>query len=132
MGDESSRNCDPREPGEMGELALRTFFNIAKAWRLSDREQMIILGVETRETFEEWKRGEVVRLADNTLERISDVLSIFKAINILLPVSERADAWIRKPNSEPFFNGGSALDLMLGGQESDLRIVRAYLDGECN
>ncbi len=129
MGGETSSNCNTRE---MSEMALRGFFNIAKAWGLSDEEQMITLGVEARETFKEWKRGQVPRLPYNTIERISHVFGIFKAINILLPVPEQADAWIGKPNSAPLFDGGSALDLMLGGQISDLQIVRAYLDAERN
>lgn len=127
MGDEA---CSKRDARETSEGALRTFFNIAKAWRLSDEEQMTILGVRARPTFQEWKNGHVPRLPDDTLERISYVLGIFKAINILLPDAERADAWIRKPNGAPLFDGISALYRMLQGQVSDLQIVRAYLDAE--
>lgn len=129
MGDGADISCDPRE---VDELALRTFFNIAKAWGLSDGEQMILLGVEARETFSKWKRGQVQHIPGHVRERISYVLGIFKAINIHLPDTERADAWIRKPNSAPSFDGGSAVDVMLRGQVSDLQIVRAYLDAAMN
>lgn len=127
MGDDA---CSKFDPHEMSEVALRAFFNISKAWSLSDEEQMTILGVRARSTFQEWKGGHVPRLPDDTLERISYVLGIFKAINILLPVPERADDWIRKPSSAPLFDGTSALDRMLQGRISDLQIVRAYLDAE--
>ena len=49
---------------------------------------------------------------------------------ILLPVAERANEWIRKPNDAPLFAGRSALDRMLGGQVADLYVVRHYLDAQ--
>ncbi|MEN3972318.1 MbcA/ParS/Xre antitoxin family protein [Sphingomicrobium sp. XHP0235] len=127
MVDEACSKVDPRETSE---VALRAFFNIAKVWALSDQEQMTILGLDARPTLKEWKSGHVPHLPDHALKRISYVLGIFKAINILHPLPERANAWIRKPNSAPLFDGGSALDLMLGGHVSDLQIVRSYLDAE--
>ena len=58
------------------------------------------------------------------------VLKSVPALQILLPVTERAAAWIRKPNTAPLFGGGSALDRMLGGQVADLFVVRQYLDAQ--
>jgi Protein of unknown function (DUF2384) len=64
------------------------------------------------------------------LERLSYLFGIYAALQILLPVPERANAWIRKPNTAPFLGGQSALDRMLGGQVGDLFAVRQYLDAE--
>jgi len=50
----------------------------------------------------------------------------------LLPIPERADAWISKRNTAPLFGGKSALARMLGGQVSDLYVVRQYLDAQRN
>jgi hypothetical protein len=62
----------------------------------------------------------------DTLRRISYVLGIYKAIQILFQDPGMADRWIREPNR--FFAGKSALDRMLAGDVADLYVVREYLD----
>ena len=110
--------------------ALRTFFNIARAWELSNEEQQRLLGCG-RTTFFDWKAGRVRRGLDAaTLERLSHLFGIWAALQILLPVPERANAWIRRANSAPLFGGGTALQRMLGGQVADLFVVRQYLDAQ--
>ena len=66
----------------------------------------------------------------DTLERISYVLGIYKALQILLPDAARADAWVRQPNSAGPFGGRSALERMMGGNVGDLFVVRQYLDAQ--
>ena len=115
---------------EAGQALLRTFFNIAEAWRLSAREAMTLLGLRSRSTYHVWKDGKSGPLPRDTLERISYVLGIFKALQMLLPSGEAADAWIRKPNAAPLFGGGSALERLLSGNVADLYEVRRYLDAQ--
>jgi hypothetical protein len=110
--------------------ALRAFFRIADAWGLSAKEQMILLGSPPRSTFYAWKRAEDLALPRDTLERLSYILGIYKALQILLPKPESADGWIKKPNTAPLFGGRSALDRMLSGQVADLYVVRQYLDAQ--
>lgn len=111
--------------------ALRTFFKIAELWRLSNEEQMTVLGVTTTSTFFKWKQHtETALLSKDTLERISYVMGIYKALQILLPSEQAADAWIKAPNTASLFGGRSALDRMLSGQVSDLYVVRQYLDAQ--
>lgn len=69
-------------------------------------------------------------VARDTLERISYVLGIFRAINTLLPDKQIAADWVRRPNDASVFSGASALDRMLAGNVSDLFVVRQYLDAE--
>lgn len=108
--------------------ALRTFFRIAERWGLSAEQQMTLLGVTTRSTFFKWKKDAEAVLPKDTLERISYVLGIYKALQILLPDETAADAWVKRPNAAPLFGGRSALDRMLSGQVADLFVVRQYLD----
>ena len=108
--------------------ALRTFFSVAEAWRLTNEEAMRLLGDPPRSTFYEWKRAGEGRLTRDTLERISYVLGIYKALQILLPDPVAADGWIRKPNAAPLFGGRPALDRLLSGNVGDLFVVRQYLD----
>lgn len=112
----------------MTAAGLRAFFRIAELWRLSAEEQRILLGSPARSTFFKWKRGDAAALPRDVLERISYVLGIFKALEILLPRAESADGWIRRPNDAPPFGGRSALDRMLSGNVGDLYAVRQYLD----
>jgi hypothetical protein len=109
--------------------ALRTFFRIAEAWDLTNDEQMILLGAQ-RSTFYKWKRERDGLLSKDTLERISYILGIYKALHILLPNDQAADTWIRRSNTAPLFGGKTALDRMLSGQVSDLYVVRRYLDAQ--
>lgn len=64
----------------------------------------------------------------DTRERISHILGIWKSLRILLSLDERVYKWIRQPNS--YFDGQSALDVMLAGGVVDLYKVRWYLDAQ--
>lgn len=115
---------------EAAAAALRGFFRIAQAWGLSNYEQQQLLGCG-RSSFFDWKAGRVKRGLDAaTLERLSHIFGIYAGLQILLPIPERADAWIKQPNSAPLFGGGTALARMLAGQVSDLFVVRQYLDAQ--
>ena len=110
--------------------ALRTFFRLAERWQLRVAEQRKLLGDPPESTFYKWKRERDGTLARDTLERISYLLGIFKALAILFPEPDRADAWLRKPNTAPAFAGQSALQRMLSGNVADLFVVRQYLDAQ--
>ncbi|WP_409518781.1 antitoxin Xre/MbcA/ParS toxin-binding domain-containing protein [Paraburkholderia sp. LEh10] len=113
----------------MSAAGLRAFFKIASAWDLSTEEQIILLGSPGRSTLFNWKqKPQTARLGRDTLERLSLLLGIYKALQILLPQPAAADAWIKRPNSAPPFGGRRALDRMLAGNISDLVAVRQYLD----
>ena len=110
--------------------ALRTFFRIAELWKLPVDAQMTVLGVTARSTFFKWKKDPNAVLPRDTLERISYILGIYKALQILLPDDGAADGWVKRPNAAPPFGGRSALDRMLSGQVADLFVVRQYLDAQ--
>ncbi|BEU23479.1 MULTISPECIES: MbcA/ParS/Xre antitoxin family protein [Paraburkholderia] len=121
----------PAEPSmaDMSAAGLRAFFNIARDWELSAEEQIILLGSPGRSTFFKWKNApQTARLGRDTLERLSLLLGIYKALQILLPQPAAADTWVKRPNSAPPFGGRRALDRMLAGNISDLVAVRQYLD----
>lgn len=109
--------------------AVRAFGNIARLWNLDTEEQLVLLGGPPRSTYYKWKKQpEAAHLGRDTLERISYILGIYKALQILLPDEKAADSWVRKPNTAAPFGGKSALDRMLSGNVSDLFVVRQYLD----
>lgn len=114
---------------EAAEAALRSFWRVAEAWKLTIAEQLTLLGV-ARNTLYRWRQGRVVPLDHQVLERLSHLFGIYEALQQLLPMPERASERMRKPNPAPFLGGRSALDRMMGGQVADLYVVRQYLDGE--
>lgn len=121
------------DPAKISTAALKTFLNIVGAWGLSQTEAMTLLGYDdnTRSTYFKWKREPAsVKLPKEKLERLSYVFGIYKALEVLLPDPISADAWVKKPNAAPIFNGKSALSRMLSGNVADLYVVRRYLDSE--
>lgn len=113
----------------MSAAGLRAFFNIAQAWDLSADEQIVLLGSPGRSTFFKWKATpQSARLGRDTLERLSLILGIYKALQILLPPAEASDTWIKRANTATPFGGRRALDRLLAGNVSDLVAVRQYLD----
>lgn len=110
--------------------ALNAFFNISKLWNLSTEEEQILLGNPPRSTFFKWKKERHGHLTQDTLERISYIMGIYKALQILLPSETAANTWIRRENEAPLFNGKPAIEKMLAGNVVDLADVRRYLDNE--
>lgn len=118
---------EKRDPKEVSRVGLKTFFNITQLWGLRPQEERILLGEPANSTFYKWRNGEGPVVPKDTMERISYVLGIYKALRILFPTEERAAAWPKKPNR--YFGGDSALDVMLKGSVTNLADVRRYLDG---
>ncbi|MFK4258366.1 MbcA/ParS/Xre antitoxin family protein [Agrobacterium tumefaciens] len=106
---------------------MEAFQGLAELWELSTEDQLLLLGSPGRSTFFKWKKegGSIPR---DTVERVSHLLAIHKALEILLPDQRAADTWIRRPNH--FFGGQSALDVMRGGQVMDIFRVRQYVDAQ--
>lgn len=120
----------PVSADRMAAAGLRAFSRIAAAWGLSVDQQLVLLGQPPRSTFFAWQRDPGrARLSRDVLERLSNLLGIYKSLQILLPDAAAADAWVRQPNSAAPFGGRSALDRMLAGNVADLNFVRRYLDG---
>lgn len=112
----------PRIPVE-----LEAFLGIAERWRLSTEEQILLLGSPGRSTFFKWKK-DGGNLPADTQERLSHLLGIWKSLRILFTVDERAEEWVRRRNL--YFDGASALDVMLEGSVTSLYRVRRYLDAQ--
>lgn len=110
--------------------ALRAFFKITAAWGLTAAQERVLLGSPPASTFFKWKKAQAGNLSRDVIERISYVLGIFKALQILFPDPHRADAWLARPNTAPLFQGQSALERILSGNVGDLFVVRQYLDAQ--
>ncbi|WP_323799134.1 MbcA/ParS/Xre antitoxin family protein [Parasphingorhabdus sp.] len=108
-------------------VGMDAFQRLAELWQLSTEDQILLLGSPGRSTFFKWKKDGGT-LPRDTNERISHLLAIFKALEIMLPDERAADGWIRRANH--YFHGQSALDVMLNGQIADILRVRQYVDAQ--
>src|SRR4051794_8356988 len=81
----ADRRHDPAVRRRMSGPAIRAFLNIARAWGLSVDEQRALLGWPAASTYHKYKAGEVATLSYDTLERLSLVLGIYKALHVLYP-----------------------------------------------
>jgi Protein of unknown function (DUF2384) len=113
---------------DMVGAGLRAFFQIIDQWQITHDQAMVLLGQPARSTYFKWRKGEVKGKphALDLVTRISYVLGIFKALEVIYHRPEHADRWVTQPNLA--FGGQSALERMMGGQITDLAMVRDYLD----
>lgn len=93
---------------------MRTFGNIADRWELDAQARLQVLDLVP---------GGIPTAA--TLKQISHVPAIYRRIHTLLPVKDRADAWMRAINTASPFSGRTPIDLIIGGE---IEAVREYLD----
>jgi len=111
-------------------VAARTFFNLADTWKMDLSEQRAALGGVSKQTVYNWRaHPERARFSSDQLDRVSYLLGIYKALQIIFTRPEQADSWIRRPNAAPPFGGKPAAELLFSGRMEDLIRVRRYLDG---
>lgn len=112
-------------------VGLREMLAIAEKWHLNLEQMARLLGTSPR-TLQRWRKlGEEtgrLDLAGDTIERMSYLLGISKALTLLLPTPANRLLWLINPNADVLFNGQAPLQRMLQGQVADLYVVRRHLD----
>jgi hypothetical protein len=107
--------------------ALRAFFNIMARWKVRDEDVRALLGGVTNGPFYEMKRNPDRVLDADRLTRISYLVGIFKALQILHGPA-LADEWVHLPNQNRIFAGQSPLAFMMRGGLPAMQTVRRLLD----
>jgi len=113
----------PDEAAAMFGAAL----NLFGKWALTDEQAAILLDMPVR-TYRRWKAQGPGRISRDGCARLSNLMGIHKALRIIFSEETRGYGWIRTANDA--FDGSSALDVMLGGELTDIMRVRRYLDAE--
>lgn len=106
---------------------FRAALNLFRLWNITDDEAAILLDLPVR-TYRRWKAGDLGRLDRDGKARLSNIIGIHKALRIIFREPQRSYAWIKAPSAA--FGNRTALDIMLGGELTDLMRVRRYLDAE--
>ena len=111
----------------LSRAAVPAFFKLADAWSLKDEMSRQLLGGVSNGAFYQLKRGEKKTLDQDKLTRISLLLGIFRALNILYS-HKLADAWMSLPNTNPMFQGEPPLAYLVKGGVPAFVRVRQLLD----
>ena len=106
---------------------FRAVLNLFARWDLTDEQAATLLDMPVR-TYRRWKAEGPGRISRDGAARLSNLMGIHKALRIIFSEDRRGYAWIKADNAA--FAGASALDIMLGGELTDLMRVRRYLDAE--
>lgn len=126
--DTEARAFDPAPITDDEAAAMfRAVLNLFAHWGVTDEQAATLLGLPVR-TFRRWKAGDIGRISRDGKARLSNLMGIHKALRIVFSEPSRAYGWIKAPNAA--YSGRSALDIMLGGELTDLMRVRRLLDAE--
>jgi Protein of unknown function (DUF2384) len=107
--------------------AIKGLLRIAAHWKLRDEDTRDLLGGVSSGSFYALKSRGAKTLDADQLTRISLLIGIYKALNILYS-AKLANAWMTLPNTNPMFGGDSPLNyLKKGGIPAFVR-VRQLLD----
>lgn len=107
--------------------ALRAFFNIMNRWQVRDEDARALLGGVTNGPYYEMKRNPDRLLDVDRLTRVSLLIGIFKALNVLYS-QPLADRWVHLPNTNRLFGGATPLACMIRGGIPAIETVRRLLD----
>ncbi|KTC93118.1 MULTISPECIES: MbcA/ParS/Xre antitoxin family protein [Legionella] len=110
--------------------AFKAVLNILHKWRCSTEEMQTLLGLKRSTLFKYKSMPEKASISPDLTERLSYLLNIHAALRILFSNPDSVYGWVRKPNYAPFFNGKSAMDIMLQGRVVDLWAVASRLNAE--
>jgi uncharacterized protein (DUF2384 family) len=110
-----------------GSAMFRAAVNLFRLWEVTDEQAALLLDMPLR-SYRRWKTEGPGRLDRDKKARLSNLMGIHKALRIIFREPQRAYAWVRAPNE--VYDGRSALDVMLGGELTDLMRLRRYLDAE--
>jgi hypothetical protein len=104
---------------------FRAVVRLFARWDLTDEQAATLLDMPVR-SYRRWKAGEQGRIDRDGKARLSNLMGIHKALRIIFTEAARGYRWVKAANDA--FGGRSALDIMLGGELTDLMRVRRYLD----
>ena len=107
--------------------AIKAFLAIADKWKLRNEDAMALLGGASHGRYYELKKSRRGLLSQDELTRISLLIGIFKALNILFGQS-LANQWVLRPNSNAMFNNAPPLHLLVRGGVPGMIGVRRLLD----
>ncbi len=115
------------ERRRLSPAAARAFFKIIEHWQVRDEDARDLLGGISNGSYYQLKQKAGRTFEADRLLRVSYLIGIFKALNILYS-QKLADRWMQLPNTNPIFAGSTPLAYVLTGGVPALDAVRRLLD----
>lgn len=119
--------ADPATRARLSPPAITAFFAIIQKWDVRNEDAIALLGGTSHGRYFELKRHRKGLLSQDELTRISLLIGIFKALNILFG-QRLANQWTSRANSNPMFNGAPPLQYLTRGGVPGMLGVRRLLD----
>lgn len=107
--------------------AIKGIIKIAEHWGIKDGDTRALLNGVSNGTLYNLKSGSTQILDQDQLTRVSLLVGMYKALNILYS-KKLADSWMKLPNTNPIFNGDTPLNHVKKGGIPALQAVRQLLD----
>lgn len=120
LGDAATR-------ARLSQPGIEAFFAIVDKWELRNDNAMALLGGISHGRYYELKKNRKGLLSQDELTRISLLIGIFKALNILFS-RKLANQWASRPNSNPMFHSAPPLEMLVRGGVPGMIGVRRLLD----
>jgi len=111
----------------LSHAAIEAFFQIVEKWQINNDDAMGLLGGVSHGRYYALKKTRRGILTQDELTRISFLIGIYKALNILF-ARKLADQWMLLANSNPMFGGASPLASLIEGGLPAMLQVRRLLD----
>ena len=96
-------------------------------WKVRDADARALLGGISNGSYYALKKGAAKPLDVDRLTRISLLIGVFKALNILHG-QPLADMWMTRPNSNRLFGGQTPLAFLIAGGLPAFEVLRRFLD----
>ncbi len=118
---------DRAERDRLSSGAVRAFFKIMDQWKVRNESARQLLGGMSNGAFYALKKDGGRALDEDKLRRISYLVGIFKALNIIYS-EDLADQWMQLPNKNRIFRGMTPNDYLIHGGLPAFATVRKLLD----
>jgi uncharacterized protein (DUF2384 family) len=107
--------------------AIEAFFRIVEKWELRSEDAMALLGGISHGRYYTLKKTRRGILTQDELTRVSLLIGIFKALNILFS-PRLANQWVARPNTNPMFHEAPPLTALTQRGVPGMLGVRRLLD----
>src|SRR4051812_22617840 len=118
---------DAKVQAKLSPAAIKALIKIVDNWGITQEEARELIGGVSHGKYHEWKRGKASALKQDELTRVSLLLGIYRALNILYS-KPLAASWVRLHNSNPLLIGDTPLEYMIRGGVPAMVTLRRLLD----
>lgn len=131
MATTAATASDPATRERLSASAVRGFLGLAAQWKLTEAQQLLLLGASiARPTLGVWKReGVKTALNVDQLMRISLLFGIHEGLErFFRRAPAESAAWLHRPRREEPFDGLAPLEIMLQHGIPGLQATRQYIE----